>query len=297
MVKEIAKAIRLKNLVILSIIFLSIEFFLHYKVSLTEFNNLSLLAYLSIVFTGAAGYVINDFFDIKSDYINKKKNKTLLPSNKLKSLYIFLSFLSIITACLYYKQTFFILSISALIALYLYSWKLKHLPLIGNLIVALLAGLCPLIIYITHPEIEALISILNPYEVVQLAIPFFYGCMSFLTTLIREIIKDIEDVDGDKAVNAKTAPVLFGEKYAKYLALFLLIIVSTLILYTIVNYNSLQLSKATLMGMITLIFIPLSLVIIKTISSKEKKDFTKISHLLKFIFITSNVVLLIHTFS
>ena len=116
MVNEIAKAIRLKNLVILSFIFLSIEFFLHYKVPLTEFNNLSLIAYISIVFTAAAGYVINDFFDIKSDSINKKKNKTLLSSNKLKSLYIFLFFLSIITACLYYNQTFFILSITALIA-------------------------------------------------------------------------------------------------------------------------------------------------------------------------------------
>jgi 4-hydroxybenzoate polyprenyltransferase len=297
MVKEIAKAIRLKNLVILVIIFLSIEFFFHYKVPLTEFNNLSLLAYLSIVFTAAAGYVINDLFDIKSDAINKKKNKTLLSINKLKILCIFLSFLSIITACLYYNKTFFILSISALIVLYLYSWKLKHLPLIGNLIIALLAGICPLIIYITHPEIEALISILNTYEVVQLVIPFFYGCMSFSTTLIREIIKDIEDVDGDKAVNAKTAPVIFGKKNAKYLALFLLLIVSTLILYTIVNYNNLQLNKVTLMGLITLIFIPLILVMKNTILSKEKKDFTKISHLLKFIFITSNFVLLIHTFS
>ena len=72
------------------------------------------------------------------------------------------------------------------------------------------------------------------------------------------------DIDGDKAVNAKTAPVLFGEKNAKYLALFLLLIVSTLILYTIVNYNSLHLNKVTLMGLITLIFIPLILSLAKS---------------------------------
>lgn len=295
MVTEIAKAIRLKNLFILSVIFFSIELLLNQKVPLTQFNNLSLFAYLSIICTAASGYVINDFFDVKSDTINKKKNKALLSKKQLLFLFTFLSILSILTACLYHQTTFFIISISGLVALYLYSWKLKNLPFIGNLIVALLAGICPLIIYITHPEIENLTSPLNPYEIIQLVIPFFYGCLSFLTTLVREIIKDIEDINGDKAVNAKTIPVLFGQKTAKNIAIFLLFIVSTFILYALLHYKSLYLNKATLIAVISLLFIPLILIIKSTIISKEKNDFTKISHSLKLIFITSIVVLLIHT--
>lgn len=297
MVKDINKAIRLKNLILLSFIFFSLELLLHIKAPLTQFSNTNLLAYFSVIFTAAAGYVINDYFDIESDIVNAKKNKTKLTEPQILILFYILTLLSILISSLFNNQFFFELVIGTHLTLFLYSWKLKNLPLIGNLTIAIIAGICPLIIYITHPEIKQFLSSTNPYYTTELVIPFIYACLSFLTTFIREIIKDIEDYKGDKALKAKTIPIIFSKKIAKLLSIILLLAITTFILLIMLNYNNMNIKLGTLIVMTTLIFIPLIITIRNTVLAKEKKDYTVISNLLKFIFASSNVVLLVHIFT
>ncbi|MDG2369982.1 MAG: UbiA family prenyltransferase [Flavobacteriales bacterium] len=297
MVIDITKAIRFKNLLLLSFIFFSLELLFHIKAPLSQYSNINLLAYFSVILTAAAGYVINDYFDKDSDILNSKKNKTNLSENRILILYYILTLASILISSLFNNQLFFELVIVAHFALFLYSWKLKNLPLIGNLTIAILSGICPLIMYITHPEIKQFLSTINSFDVLELVIPFIYACLSFFTTFIREIIKDIEDYNGDKALKAKTIPIIFSKEIAKFLAILLLFAVTTFILLIILNHNTINIKIVTLLAIITLIFIPLIITIRNTVLAKEKKDYTVISNLLKFIFASSNVVLLVHIFT
>ena len=297
MVKDITKAIRLKNLILLSFIFFSLELLLHFKAPFTQYSNTNLFAYLSVILTAAAGYVINDFFDKESDILNAKKNKTKLSRKRILILFYILTLASILTSSLFNNQFFFELVIGTHLILFIYSWKLKNLPIIGNLTIATSAGICPLIIYITHPEIKQFLSTTNSNNTIELVIPFIYACLSFLTTFTREIIKDIEDYKGDKALKAKTIPIIFSKEIAKSLAIILLLAISTLILLIMLNHNNINIKLGTLIVLTTLIFIPLIITIRNTVLAKEKKDYTKISNLLKFIFASSNVVLLVHIFS
>ena len=297
MVKDITKAIRLKNLILLSFIFFSLELLLHFKAPFTQYSNTNLFAYLSVILTAAAGYVINDFFDKESDILNAKENKTKLSRKRILILFYILTLASILTSSLFNNQFFFELVIGTHLILFIYSWKLKNLPIIGNLTIATSAGICPLIIYITHPEIKQFLSTTNSNNTIELVIPFIYACLSFLTTFTREIIKDIEDYKGDKALKAKTIPIIFSKEIAKSLAIILLLAISTLILLIMLNHNNINIKLGTLIVLTTLIFIPLIITIRNTVLAKEKKDYTKISNLLKFIFASSNVVLLVHIFS
>ncbi len=297
MVKDITKAIRLKNLILLSFIFFSLELLLHFKAPFTQYSNTNLFAYLSVILTAAAGYVINDFFDKESDILNAKENKTKLSRKRILILFYILTLASILTSSLFNNQFFFELVIGTHLILFIYSWKLKNLPIIGNLTIAISAGICPLIIYITHPEIKQFLSTTNSNNTIELVIPFIYACLSFLTTFTREIIKDIEDYKGDKALKAKTIPIIFSKEIAKSLAIILLLAISTLILLIMLNHNNINIKLGTLIVLTTLIFIPLIITIRNTVLAKEKKDYTKISNLLKFIFASSNVVLLVHIFS
>jgi len=297
MVKDITKAIRLKNLILLSFIFFSLELLLHFKAPFTQYSNTNLFAYLSVILTAAAGYVINDFFDKESDILNAKENKTKLSRKRILILFYILTLASILTSSLFNNQFFFELVIGTHLILFIYSWKLKNLPIIGNLTIAISAGICPLIIYITHPEIKQFLSTTNSNNTIELVIPFIYACLSFLTTFTREIIKDIEDYKGDKALKAKTIPIIFSKEIAKSLAIILLLAISTLILIIMLNHNNINIKLGTLIVLITLIFIPLIITIRNTVLAKEKKDYTKICNLLKFIFASSNVVLLVHIFS
>ena len=299
MVKELFKAIRLNNLFILGVIFATIELFFIFKTTAKPIQLNGLLIYLCVLLTSASGYVINDSFDKKSDQLNFKLNKTTLSSKKLTLIAFILAGLSIISSAIDFQRTFFLLNIFVLIGLFLYSWKIKHLPFFGNLLIGIFAGVCPLIAYINHPEIQLLINenTLTNKEINQLNIPFLLGIMAFLTTIAREIIKDIEDCNGDKGVNSKTLPILIGKSASKYFALLFLFSIALCVLCFLLVKENFLLSTLSFLSVITLLLIPILISIIKTIKATNKTDYSKISALIKFIFLSANIVLLIHTFT
>ena len=299
MVRELFKAVRLNNLILLAFLFASIELFFHFKINTSTFQNYSLLNYINILITAAFGYVINDSFDKKSDLLNEKLNKSKLDSRQLaQSAAIFLLF-SIVVSLIHFNKTFFILNLIVLIGLFLYSWKMKHLPLLGNLTIASFAGLCPLIGYINHPEFQFQISssALSINEMYQLSIPFLVGIMAFLSTLSREIVKDLEDIDGDLAVRSKTLPILFGKSAAKIIALIILICTASLTLFALICKENYSLSFTTCVCIVFLLVVPIFTAIVKLIQANSKADFFKVSNLHKFIFLSATIVLLTHTFT
>ena len=177
------------------------------------------LAMLAVFFETAAGNVINDYFDYKIDLVNKPERP--IPSGRISLKagrnYAYLLFL-LGTICGFLISSLtnnwipFLIVIIADIILYLYAYKLKTTPLIGNLAVGFMTG---------FGFVFGGFTINNPTIVTT---SIFLGFFAFVMTTAREIIKDIEDVEGDKKDGARTLPILIGKKTPAILAIILIII-------------------------------------------------------------------------
>mgnify|MGYP000983644865 FL=1 len=153
----------------------------------------------------ASGYIINNFYDYEKDLINKpiksKIDKVIRKRTKL-SLYITLNFLCIYTSSLVSWRAVLFFSIYIFV-IWLYSHKLKRILFIGNIVSSLLSVIPFFIILIYYKNFELII--------------FLYAIFLFLIVYIREIIKDLENIKGDFALDYRTIPVVYGEKSSKYL--------------------------------------------------------------------------------
>ncbi len=161
---------------------------------------LILPALAAAFFICAGGNVINDFFDFEIDKINKPKRP--LPSGKISperalSYYLLLSAVGI-GLSLFVSAPFFWIAVFNFMVSTLYAWKLKKIAIVGNITDSFLAA----VTFLAGGLIGG-IDILNS-PVLMLAF------IAFLTTMGREIFKDVEDMKGDKALGARTLPILAG---------------------------------------------------------------------------------------
>ena len=163
---------------------------------------LFLIVFVSTL-TIASGYIINNFYDSEKDLINRPNKSMLdrLVSQQTKlQVYFTLNFIA--TALAYIISWCAALFFAVYIFLiWFYSHKLKKYPMIGNLTASLLAVL---------PFFGILMYFKNFYHVI-----FAHATFLFLLILIREMIKDLENIKGDVANNYQTIPVRFGEKVSK----------------------------------------------------------------------------------
>ena len=184
-----------------------------------SFNVPLILAILAVFFETAAGNVINDYFDYNIDLINKPERP--IPSGRISVtggrnygylLFILGTICGFLISYLTNNWIPFIIVLIADVILYLYAYKLKSTPLIGNLTVGFMTGFGFVFGGFT----------LNTPEIILTSI--YLGFFAFVMTTARELVKDIEDMEGDEAEGAKTFPILYGEKITAILALILVII-------------------------------------------------------------------------
>jgi 4-hydroxybenzoate polyprenyltransferase len=162
-----------------------------------------LLISLSSILIAAAGYIINDYYDVKIDYINKPERIVVgkvIKRRVVMAAHIILNFTGIGLGFLI-SPLIAVINFACALLLWLYSNQLKRLPLVGNIAVALLTGLSIYIIEIFYQTNNAFILI--------------YALFACGFTLIREIIKDLEDMKGDATFGCKTFPVVFGIRKSK----------------------------------------------------------------------------------
>ena len=178
-----------------------------------------ILAMLAVFFETAAGNVINDYFDYNIDLINKPERP--IPSGRISLKagrnYGYLLFLlgticGFLISFLTSNWIPFAIVLIADVVLYLYACKLKSTPLIGNLTVGFMTG---------FGFVFGGFAINNPTIILT---SIYLGFFAFVMTTARELIKDIEDMEGDKSEGAKTLPILYGEKRTAILAVILIII-------------------------------------------------------------------------
>ena len=183
------------------------------------FNLPIILAMITVFFVTAAGNVINDYFDYNIDLVNKPERP--IPSGRISlktgrnyGYFLFLAgtVCGFLISYLTNNWIPFIIVLIADVILYLYAYKLKTTPLIGNLAVGFMTG---------FGFVFGGYTINNP-SIVMTSI--FLGFFAFVMTTAREIIKDIEDVEGDKKDGARTLPILIGKKTPALIATILIII-------------------------------------------------------------------------
>lgn len=253
---------------------------------------LPLLDFIILVFATVAitagGYAINDYFDVRTDLINRgevivgtkiTRRRVIMWHNILNVIGVLAGFY------ISYRVGYFWIGLIFLVVsglLYFYSASYKRQLLIGNIIVALLTAMVPLMVLafelpvlFTHysqltTELPSLLSLL--YWVGGFAV------FAFLTTLAREVIKDMEDFEGDKAYGTNSLPVAAGMTVARTFVLTIQIATMVLLLITWYYFLHDIISLVyTLLAVITPLIVS-SLIVIR---AKTHKDYYRSSQLMK----------------
>lgn len=158
---------------------------------------------LSSAMVVASGYIINNFYDAEKDLINKPKKSMLdrLVSQRFKlTTYFILNLLAVIAASYVSFRAVFFFS-AYVFGIWLYSHKLKRVPFMGNVVSATLAIAPFFAVFVYYKNFQTVI--------------FVHAVFLFLLILVREMVKDLENIAGDMAQNYKTIPILYGPRFSK----------------------------------------------------------------------------------
>ena len=227
------------------------------------------LIVIASTLTIASGYIINNFYDAKKDLINRPKkamiDRLVSQETKLK-VYFTINF--IVAFLMFFISWRAILFFSAYIFLiWLYSHKLKKIFLVGNITASVLAVL---------PFFGILMYYKNFYEVI-----FAHALFLYLLILIREMIKDLENIEGDLITDYKTIPVVFGEKIAKTIITILTFYTLIPVYFLIEIYDVGYMDLYFYLSLIMLLFFVMLLW-----KSSSKTEFLKLHFLLKLIIVS-----------
>jgi 4-hydroxybenzoate polyprenyltransferase len=295
------RLMRFPNLIIIAVTQYFIRWFIlkpllafsGFKVQLSSWQFAILV--LTTVLLAAAGYIINDYFDRKTDLVNRPGRVIVGRLIKERYAMAFHFIFTIIGLFLggYLAHSIHKLGLSAVFllvsaVLWFYSTTYKRQLLVGNIIISLLVGLVPLIVLLFEFPL-----LINKYKLYILAtgVQFnflviwvgSYAFFAFIANLIREIVKDIEDFEGDYVFGRQTIPIVWGMKTAK-------IIIAGLILMTIMSVSYLLFfylkDTISLIYIPVFVIIPLLILAIGIFRAGSKQQYHLLSQLIKMVMLT-----------
>lgn len=200
------------------------------------------LLIVSVIGIAAGGYVINDYFDVKIDRINRPDNLVvtrIISRDAAMNLFYGLTAVGVIagTVVAWWAHSWTLLFTYVVIPglLWFYSASYKRMFLVGNLVVAFASAIVPLLVAIANADyLHHLYQNALAYSPIVGELYVWTGgfaIFAFLLTWVREIVKDIEDIEGDREMECRTLPIVWGDKVAKIIATILLVVIATLIVY------------------------------------------------------------------
>ncbi|MDZ4666908.1 MAG: geranylgeranylglycerol-phosphate geranylgeranyltransferase [bacterium] len=283
-ITDFLRLIRVNNLIIISLTQVFAYYFLTPSINYHNLLQIDfILLLISTFLVAAGGYIINDYMDVMLDLINKP-GKVIVGNTISRRWAMFLHLLINAIAfilALAINRKIALLVLVCSICLWLYSQFLKKTYLAGNLLVAGLTAFTIWILYLFNPNIMK-----NGIWV--------YSLFAFGSTLIREIIKDSEDLRGDQKFKAKTLPIVIGIRKTKDILIYLQIILISLCMvycssFVAISYSSQTIFIPFLLYMLGLVLLPMVAMawLIKT--ADVKSDFTRLSLLSKLIMISGIV--------
>lgn len=200
------------------------------------------LLIVSVIGIAAGGYVINDYFDVKIDRINRPDNLVvtrIISRDAAMNLFYGLTAVGVIagTVVAWWAHSWTLLFTYIVIPglLWFYSASYKRMFLVGNLVVAFASAIVPLLVAIANADyLHHLYQNALAYSPIVGELYVWTGgfaIFAFLLTWVREIVKDIEDIEGDREMECRTLPIVWGDKVAKIIATILLVVIAILIVY------------------------------------------------------------------
>lgn len=291
------KLIRFPNLIMLVVtLFLVRNEILGFQcLNFLKLNDLNFTLYLfSTLFLAAGGYIINDITDGKADRINKP-NKVfvgkIIEEKTANILYWIFTSLGVIIGlyvCYELNSVFnAVLCILTALLLFLYSYQLQKIALVGNLVISLLIPSSMMALFIFEYGInQASLGLYSFYVLLP------YLIFAFLTNLMREVIKDIEDINGDHNMGFKTLPIVIGIRRARNFILILTAVVILLAIFMVRLAFINDYSTILLFGICSMVIVPLLIFFYQLWSAKTKEEFHKSSQLLKIIMVLGILTML-----
>jgi 4-hydroxybenzoate polyprenyltransferase len=247
----------------------------------------------------AAGYVINDYFDLKTDLLNRPD--TVIVARKISRrwamiLHIFLNSAGVLTGIYLSWHVgmpgFGIAYLLAAGLLWFYSTTYKRQFLVGNLVVSIFTAVVPFVVVVFEVPLlnQAYGEIMIARHMNFNSIIAWIGGFSFfafLSTLIREIIKDVEDFEGDAAYGRNTLPIVLGLRATKVLVIGLILLLDFSLGYVYVRYLSTKPGGETdllsLLWFTLMLGLPFLYLVFRLIAARDKKDYHFCSNFTKWI--------------
>jgi len=251
-------------------------------------HNLFFLLVVSTVIIAATGYIINDIVDVEIDNINKPDkmivNRIITTSHAWQlywGLFVIGLLISLYVAFRIHNLPLVLIYPLAVGLLALYSYKLKSQPFSGNLVVAIFSAMVTGIILFAERASFSELAIADAVQHRYVSMVFYgYIIFAVLTSLYREIVKDLEDMNGDKQQGCRTIPTVLGTKYSKILAMTFaiatLIFLAPWLFSAIVDRNFLIIITVGV-----LVVLPMLYSIMKLWSATEPKAYHHISTCIK----------------
>ncbi|WP_152611508.1 geranylgeranylglycerol-phosphate geranylgeranyltransferase [Psychroserpens damuponensis] len=241
---HILNLIRWKNLALIIIAQVLIKYALLEPFDvLTTLNiyGFALLVFITLCIA-AAGNIINDIYDIDTDNINKPSKVIIgkhVSENTAYNLFFALNIIGVILG-LYLshtvdKSSFFSIFVIISVALYVYASYLKGTVLFGNILISFLVAMSIIIVGV-FDLLPAMIPQNKEAQLTFLDLIFDYAIFAFMINLVRELIKDIQDVDGDYKAGMSTLPIVIGRERANKIAFVISMIPIGAVTYFIVTY-------------------------------------------------------------
>ena len=304
MVTNFFRLIRFGNLAIITILMIIIRYFIFdaglpglFSLQFDVFNFTLLV--LSVVLIAAGGNIINDIYDQETDEVNKPDKKiigTHISENIGWVLYITCTLSGIgigyyLAHFLLQDNSFLLFHLISPALLWVYASNLKKTALIGNIVVALLAAFVPLTVLTfeygamlqTYWDIIQMNVLGNPFQY-MFDWSFYLALFAFITTLIRELIKDIEDIEGDEQTQVKTLAVKIGIEKTTNAAVILSALTAVLLLISALKFSLFEHNRIAILVYQSIVLIGLIVFsITKLRKAQNKEDFHGVSNLWKII--------------
>ena len=287
--RSIFNLIRWKNLLLILLVQALIKYALFDSLNVSQ--TLSDLQFLLLSFAticiAAAGNIINDVYDVETDLVNKPKKVVIGRTISEKTgLNLFIIFNVIGVGLGFYlsnqidKSGFAVLFVIISALLYLYATQLKRTFLVGNMIISILVGLSIIIVGIF--ELIPAITVQNrPDQHYAFNIVCIYALFAFMINLLREIVKDIEDINGDYKAGMRTLPIIIGRDRATLVTFALSFIPLLAVIYYVIGY--LYNNQLVVGYFLVFVVAPMLYFTIKIHSAETKKELHHLSNILKLI--------------
>lgn len=291
------KLVRLPNLFFMALTQVLFQFCIYhtlYKdiVPTDDLYRFILLVFASL-FIAAAGYIINDYFDINIDEVNKPHKMVVdkvIHRRWAIAWHFMLSvsgvLLTILALPFWQKWYLIMANIFCVALLWFYSTNFKKSLLTGNIVISLLTAWTILIIFFSKYQLgDVFTAEDNLVKVKFFRLAFLYAGFAFIISLIREAIKDMQDMPGDSKYGCRTMPIVWGVTATKvYVAVWLIVLIAVV---GILQVYVLQFKWWLLIAYsIPAIIFPLGILLLKLRNSATSEDFKKLSSLTKLVMFT-----------